>query len=55
MLIFLFSYIFYDLNASNTGESRSRTPGQPKQQKTDGIIIFKDQIENIRQTHCKGR
>ena len=29
--------------------------GQPREQKTDGVIIYRDQIDNIKKNHCEGR
>ena len=29
--------------------------GQAREQKTDGVIIYRDQIENIKNNHCEGR
>ena len=35
--------------------SGDRIPDEPRwKQNTDGIIIFKDQIENIKRNHCGG-
>ena len=29
--------------------------GHPGEQKTDGVIIYRDQIDNIKKNHCEGR
>ena len=34
--------------------SRYRKPDELRERKTDGIIIFSDQIEKIKQHHCGG-
>ena len=50
MLILIFLLIFCRLDGSSTRELQ-----QPQKQHTNGVIIYSDQIEDIRQTHCEGR
>ena len=42
------------LQKFSQNSSGDRRPEKPIEQKTDGIIIFKDQIENIKRNHCGG-
>lgn len=43
-----------DITKPTENLSRYRKPDEPRERKTDGIIIFSDQIEKIKQHHCGG-
>ena len=47
MLFIIFIFCICELRG---GKHR----GQPREQKTDGVIIYKDQIDNIKKNHCEG-
>ena len=62
MLFFIFVCIADGVNCSSGVDitkptknlSRYREPDELRERKTDGIIIFSDQIEKIKQHHCGG-
>ena len=47
MLFFILIFVIYELRGTKIRE--------PTEQKTDGVIIYSDQIDNIKKNHCEGR
>ena len=47
MLFFILIFVIYELRGNKIWE--------PTGQKTDGVIIYSDQIDNIKKNHCEGR
>ena len=47
MLFFILIFVIYELRGNKITE--------PTGQKTDGVIIYSDQIDNIKKNHCEGR
>ena len=55
MLFLLFIRIVDEVGCSLSGHSLlHRIPDEPRERNTDGIIIYSDQIEKIKQYHCGG-
>ena len=50
MIFFILIYAIYEFQGAS-----NKNRGDPREQKTDGVIIYSDQIDNIKRNHCEGR
>ena len=49
-MFFIMIFAIYELQGAS-----NKNRGDPREQKTDGVIIYSDQIDNIKINHCEGR